>query len=79
MKIKVLGKVHREGTSKKTGKPYNFNQVHYLGKEPGVEGQAALTLNLDAFDYPIEGIVVGTEYTVEFNNRGYVVEFSPCR
>ena len=28
MKIKVIGKAHREGTGKKSGNAYNFNQVH---------------------------------------------------
>ena len=51
MKIKVYGKAHLEGVAKKTGNPYNFNQVHYLGKE----------------------------YNVEFDNRGYVVDFAPIR
>ena len=78
MKIKVYGKAHMEGVSKKTGNPYNFNQVHYLGKARGVEGQAAMTLMLDPKDYPIGSIVVGEEYNVEFDNRGYVVEFAIC-
>ena len=79
MKIMVYGKAHLEGVAKKTGNPYNFNQVHYLGKARGVIGQAALTLALDPFDYPIDSIDVGKEYNVEFDNRGYVVEFSPAK
>lgn len=51
MRIKVYGKAHLEGVAKKSGNPYSFNQVHYLGKARGVEGQAALTLALDSFDY----------------------------
>ena len=47
MKIKVIGKAHREGTSKKTGAAYDFLQVHYNGPDRGVEGLAALVLNLD--------------------------------
>ena len=77
MKIKVLGKAHREGTAKRTGNPYNFNQVHYLGKEQGVEGQAACVLNFDPKSFPYDSIKIGGEYTVEFNQRGYVVEFAP--
>lgn len=77
MKIKVLGKAHREGVAKRTGNPYNFNQLHYLGKENGVEGQAACTLNLDPGMYPFANIAIGKEYEVEFNQRGYVVEFTP--
>lgn len=78
MKIKVLGKQHLEGVSKKTGQPYNFNQVHYLGKARGVEGQAALTLMLDPVEYPIGSIQLGKDYIVEFDGRGYLQEFSPA-
>lgn len=77
MKIKVYGKAHLEGTSKKTGRPYNLNQVHYLGKAQNVEGQSAETMFLDPTLYPIDTIVVGLEYNVEWNNRGYVVGFEP--
>ena len=38
MKIKVIGKAHRE----EERNPYNFNQVHYNGPDRGVEGMAAL-------------------------------------
>lgn len=79
MKIKVLGKAHLEGVSKKTGNPYNFNQIHYLGKARGVEGQAALTATLDPIDYPYSSIQIGVEYNMEFDGRGYIVEFTPCR
>ena len=75
MKIKVCGKAHLEGVSKRTGKPYNFNQIHYLGPAFGVEGQAALTQSLDVARYPLDSITIGAEYNIEFDNRGYVVMF----
>lgn len=77
MKIKVLGKFHMQGTSKKSGNPYNLNQIHYLGKARGVEGQSAETQFLDARDYPYDQIILGLEYNIEFDNRGYVVGFEP--
>lgn len=79
MRIKVYGKAHLEGVAKKTGRPYDFNQVHYLGKARGVEGLAAQTLALDPIDYPISRIEVNREYDVEFDNRGYVVAFDPVK
>lgn len=79
MRIKVYGKAHLEGIAKKTGNPYNFNQVHFLGKARGVEGLAAQTLALDPSAYPIDRIEVNREYDVEFDNRGYVVDFSPVK
>ena len=47
MKIHVVGKAHLAGTSKKTGKPYDFIQLHYLGRARGIIGDAALTASLD--------------------------------
>ena len=79
MRIKVYGKAHLEGIAKKTGNPYNFNQVHFLGKARGVEGLAAQTLALDPGYYPIDRIEVDRDYNVEFDNRGYVVDFSPVK
>ena len=52
MRIKVYGKAHLEGVAKKSGNPYNINQVHSLGKARGVEGQAALTLPEEALLFP---------------------------
>lgn len=61
MKIKVVGKAHLQGTSKKTGNPYDFIQVHYLGRAPGVIGDAALTLNLDPNMHPYEKIAIPSD------------------
>ena len=77
MKIKVIGKAHLKGIGKKNGQPYDFIQVHYNGKARGVEGVAALTLSLDPKDYAFDSVVVGADYSVEFDNRGYIVEFTP--
>ena len=79
MKIKVIGKAHCEGTSKRTGKDYNFNQVHYNAPDRGVEGLAALTLNLDPALFPYADIKIGGEYEVDYGPRGYVVGFTPCK
>lgn len=72
-------KAHLEGTSKRTGNAYNFNQVHYLAPARGVEGLAAKSLSLDPLVYPIGSIVVGGDYNVEFDERGYVVSFVSCK
>ena len=34
MKIKVVGKAHLQGTSKKTGNSYDFIQIHYPDPAP---------------------------------------------
>ncbi len=79
MKIKVIGKAHREGTSKKTGAAYDFLQVHYNGPDRGVEGLAALVLNLDPSLIPYADIKLNAEYEVDFGPRGYVVGFTPVK
>ena len=79
MRIKVFGKAHLSGTAKKTGKPYDFIQIHYLGKAYGVEGLAATTLSLDPKEYDYASIHVNGDYDVEFDNRGYPVTFIPAK
>ena len=74
MKIIIEGKAHLEGTSKKTGKDYNFNQIHYLSPARGVEGRAAQVVTLDPKAYPIDDIIVGGLYEIEFDRSGYVVD-----
>ncbi len=77
MKIKVIGKAHLRGVSKKSGKAYDFIQVHYNGKARGVEGQAALTLSLDPQDHPMDSVIVGGDYNVEFDNTNMDELFMP--
>lgn len=77
MKITVIGKAHLQGVSKKTGNPYDFIQLHYNGKARGVIGTAALQVNLDPSLANFDEIIVGEDYNLDFDNRGYIVEFSP--
>ncbi len=77
MKIKVVGKPHLAGTSKKTGNPYDFIQVHYLGRGRGVEGSAAMTVSLGPSVYSFEEIPIPCDAVLEFDGRGYPVEFKP--
>ena len=44
-----------------------------------MEGDAALTCNLDPSLVMFGDIHVGSEYTLEFDNRGYPVVFLPVR
>lgn len=36
-----------------------------------------MTLALDPQEHPLASITVGADYNVEFDNRGYSVEFTP--
>ena len=44
---------------------------------PGVIGDATLTLNLDPGQYFYEKITVPGDYNVDFNGRGFFVNFQP--
>ena len=78
MVINVIGKQHREGIGRTSGKPYNLNIIHYTCQEDGVEGYAAEQQALSAVDYPFETIKVGAQYNLDFSNKGYVQTFSPA-
>lgn len=79
MKITVIGKAHLKGVSKKTGNPYDFVQLHYNGKARGVEGTAALQVNVDPQLFPYDKIKLGAEYELDFDNRGYLVAFEEVK
>lgn len=77
MKIKVYGKVHLSGTSKKTGNKYDFIQLHCLVPQRGVEGEAAKVISVspDVVDY--NAIIVGKSCAVEVDFDGRVVSCVP--
>lgn len=76
MKITVIGKAHMQGTSKKTGNPYNFIQLHYNGPARNVVGLGAMMVNIDPSMARYDAITVPGDYNIEFDNRGFPVEFS---
>ena len=73
MRIHVCGKAHRRGVSKKTGNPYDFIQIFYLGRGYGVEGLESKSLNLEPREYNFDTLRVDADYEVEFDERGYCV------
>lgn len=77
MKIKVYGKVHLSGTSKKTGNKYDFIQLHCLVPQRGVDGEAAKVISVspDIVDY--NSIIVGKSCAVEVDFDGRVVSCVP--
>lgn len=79
MKIKVIGKKHWKGTSKKTGNDYDFTAVFYIGSDDGVIGQCGLDISVDPAVCPFNSIDVNREYDVEFGPRGRVVAFAPAK
>lgn len=70
MKIKVIGKAHLKGHSNRTGNDFDFLQFHYLGTDPHVEGQAAMTVNVDPNFIDFASVVIGGTYEVDYGPRG---------
>lgn len=75
MIINVIGKRHCSGTSKKSGKPFDFSEVYYLGAQRNIEGKAGLSFTVDPSVLSYPEIVVGADYYAEFGPGGYLVSF----
>lgn len=75
MIINVIGKRHCSGTSKKSGKPFDFSEVFFIGQQRNVEGQAGLSFTVDPTVISFSEIVVGADYYVEFGPGGYLESF----
>lgn len=76
MKITVIGKARMQGTSKRTGNPYDFIQLHYNGPARNVVGLGAMTVNIDPSMVRYDAIIVPGDYIIEFDGKGFPVEFS---
>ena len=77
MVVKVVGKQHLEGISKKSGKPYSNTVVYILNSKNGVEGQEASSVWLDDKQFPVTNVVLNQDYSIEYDRGGYVVDFRP--
>lgn len=75
MIINVIGKRHCSGTSKKSGKPFDFSEVFYIGTQRNIEGQAGQSFTVDPSVLSFPEIVVGADYNAEFGPGGYLVSF----
>lgn len=76
MKIKVFGKQHLSGVSKKTGKKYDFIQLHCLVPQRGVEGEAAKVISVSPSVVDYASIALGKTCAIELDFDGRVVSFS---
>ena len=77
MKVTVVGKRHLSGTSRKTGNPFNNSVVYVTCPQSGVDDLTVDSLWLDANQYPIDTIKIGSTYDVDRDARGYIVGFAP--
>ena len=78
MRARVIGKVRRTGVSQKTGKNYDFVEIHYVAPSRGIIGEAALTTTIDPSQFPFDSLVPGL-YNFDFDNRGSLVALAPIQ
>lgn len=76
MKVHIIGKNHRKGTSKKNGNPYDFWELHYTGPQRGVTGEAAIVKTADPGLFNFEAMTVPGEYLVEYDGQGNIISLS---
>lgn len=77
MKIKVYGKMHLSGTSKKTGNKYDFIQLHCLVPQRGVDGMGAKVISVSPELVDYDSIIVGKSCSVEVDFDGRVISCVP--
>lgn len=77
MKISIVGKVRRTGVSK-SGRQYDFIEIHFVAPARGVEGEAAQTVTFDPEVFPYEQIGRGT-YVADFDSRGSLLSLTPVQ
>ena len=75
MKVTVVGKSRRAGTSKQ-GKDYDFTTImteYSMRANDDNEGVQVDRINVDARMMPYALIVVGTTYDLDFDRNGYLL------
>lgn len=78
MMVNIFGKLHLKGTSKKTGKDYDFAQVHFAKPKRGVVGKAAVVKDVDPALYDIDKMIVPGDYIIEFDDDGEIISLAPA-
>lgn len=77
--IKVEGKEHRQGMSKR-GNEYDFIVLHFLAdRQRGVEGRAAVQKLMNPDILPYQDILVGQHYDLETDLNGEIVGMTPAK
>ncbi len=75
MKVTVVGKSHRAGTTKQ-GKDYDFTTImaeYSMRANDDNDGVQVDRINIDARMLPYALIVVGTTYDLDFDRNGYLL------
>lgn len=76
MKVLLVGKSHRAGTSKQ-GKDYNFTTLmieYSMRANDDNDGVQVDRINVDAGMMSYAAFVVGATYFLDFDSNGYLLE-----
>ena len=79
MNLKIYGKAHIQGKSKKTGKDVDFYVVHLLMPDPNIEGMAAVQKTVNPSLIKYENIIVNQYYDIEPDFNGNIISFKPSK
>lgn len=78
MKLTIFGKVHRKGTSKKSGEPYDFWELHMAVQKRGVIGEAAEAKIVDGNLYDFDKLTFGV-FDADFDTDGNLLSLKPVQ
>lgn len=76
--ITIFGKVHRKGTSRKTGEPYDFFEFHMAVPKRGVVGESAERKVVDANFCDFDKLALGV-YDADFDSDGNLLSLKPVQ
>lgn len=80
MKVIVVGKCHRAGTSKQ-GKDYDFTTLmaeYSMRENDDNVGLQVIRINVDSRMMPYAHFVVGATYDLDFDLNGYLLGIEEC-
>lgn len=80
MIIQYIGQIRLSGTSKKSGKLYDFVQFHYVKDDPSFRGRATAVKNLTPSRVRgLDDLVPNNYYDVECDDEGSFISFKPAK
>lgn len=79
MIVKIEGKEHRQGTSRKTGRDYDFFVLHFVAPQAGVEGNAAVQKIVDPSIMDYDKILVGLYYELTPDLNGSIIKIEAAK
>lgn len=79
MIVQLLGKEHRKGKSKSTGRDYDFTVIHVSAKQRYVDGLAALQKIVGAEIYSFDKLLVNQYYDIEPDFDGNIISVRPAK